>query len=169
MKKTVGLMVLIGAVVLGVSLAYAQGPGYGWGPGYGRGPGMGPGWGVGATLTPEERAELSKLRQEHWTEAGKVRAQIFAKRNELVAARRAGDTAKAEALTKELSALYAEQAQKREEFRTKAAEITGQDVPAAGPGYGFGPGRGRGFGPGMGRGMGMGYGVGPGPNCPMWQ
>jgi hypothetical protein len=130
---------------------------------------MGPGWGwgAGATLTPEERDELSKLRQEHWTEVGKLRAQIFAKRDELVAARRAGDKAKVEALTKELSALYAEQATKREEFRSKAAEITGTDLPAAGPG--FGRGMGRGFGPGMGRGMGMGFGAGYGPNCPMWQ
>ena len=163
MKKTVGLMGMIGAVVLGVSLAYAQGPGYG------RGPGWGMAWGAGANLTQEERDALTKLRQEHWAEMDKLRQQIFAKRSELATARRAGDKAKVEALTKELSALYAEQAQKREEFRTKAAEITGQDIPAMGPGYGFGPGRGRGFGPGMGRGMGMGYGPGYGPNCPMWQ
>ncbi len=167
MKKTVGVMVAIGAVVLAASLAYAQGPGWGWGPGYGRGAGVGPGWGVGATLTPEEQAELSKLRQEHWTEAGELRAQIVAKRNELAAARRAGDAAKVEALNKDLSALYAAQAQKRDEFQAKVAEITGTDVPVAGPGYGHGWGRG--FGPGMGRGMGMGFGPGYGPNCPMWQ
>ena len=167
MKKMVGVMVVIGVLALGVSLAYAQGPGWGWGPGYGRGPGWGSGWGAGASLTPEERAELDKQRQEHWTEMGKLRTQILAKRTELAAARRAGDQAKVEAVTKDLNALYAEQATKRDEFRTKAAEITGTDLPAAGPG--FGRGMGRGFGPGMGRGMGMGYGPGYGPNCPMWQ
>jgi hypothetical protein len=127
------------------------------------------GWGGGATLTQAERDALTKLRQEHWAEVDKLRTQIFAKRNELVAARRAGDAAKVEALNKELSALYAERDQKREEFRSEVADITGQDVPAVGPGRGFGPGRGRGFGPGMGRGMGMGFGAGYGPNCPMWQ
>ena len=163
MKKTVGVMVLIAGLILGVSLANAQGPGWGYGPGYGRGPG----WGMGASLTPEERAELSKLRQDHWTEMGKLRTQTLAKRTELAAARRAGDQAKVEAVTKDLNTLYAEQATKPDEFRTKAAEITGTDLPAAGPG--FGRGMGRGSGPGMGRGMGMGFGPGYGPNCPMWQ
>ena len=71
---------------------------------------------------------------------GKLREQIFAKRSELAAARRAGDQTKVEALTKELNALYGEQAQKRDESRAEAAEITGQDVPAVGRGpHGYDP------------------------------
>ena len=186
MKRTMGVIVGIGALLVAGSVAFAQGPGYGGGPGWGRGGGFGPGWGPGAGagpgVTQEERDAFAKLRQEHWTEMGKLRTQIYTKRSEVLAARRAGDTAKVEALTKELNALYAEQAKKRDEFRHEAAEITGHEMP--GPGFGpgmgrgFGPGGGRGFGPHMGRGMGpgmgrgmgpgMGRGMGYGPHCPMW-
>ncbi len=166
MKKTMGVIAGLGILALAGSLAYAQGPGFGWGPGYGRGPGWGPGWRA-ASLSAEERAKLDTLRQEHWAEMGKLREKLFAKRSELLAARRAGDQAKVEAVTKELNAVYAELGQKRDEHRAEMAELVGKDVP--GPGYG--PGHGRGFGPGMGRMMGMGHGpgFGRGAFCPMWQ
>jgi hypothetical protein len=184
MKRTVGVIAGIGALLVAGSVAFAQGPGHGWGPGWGRGGGWGPG--AGAGVTQEERDAFTKLRQEHWTEMGKLRTEIYTKRSDLLAARRAGDQAKTEALTKELGALYAEQEKKRDDFRAEASKLTGGDVPGPGfgpgmgrgfgPGYGrgmgpgmgrggFGPGMGRGFGPGMGRGMGVGYG----PGCPMWQ
>ena len=170
MKKIMGVIAGLGVLALAGSLAYAQGPGFGWGPGYGRGPGWGPGWRA-ASLTAEERAKVDALRQEHWAEMSKLREMIFAKRNELLAARRAADQAKLDAATKDLNALYAELGQKRDEHRAEMAELIGKDVPGPGYGPGFGPGMGRGFGPGMGRMMGMGYGpgFGRGAFCPMWQ
>jgi Spy/CpxP family protein refolding chaperone len=175
MKKTMGVIAGLGILALAGSLAYAQGPGFGWGPGYGRGPGWAPGWRT-ASLTAEEQAKADKLRQEYWAEMSALREKLAAKRTELLAARRAGDQAKVDAVSKELNTLYAEFGQKREEHRAEMAELIGKDVPGPGygPGYGrgFGPGMmGRGFGPGMGRGMGMGYGPGfaRGGFCPMWQ
>jgi len=179
MKKTMGVIAGLGILALAGSLAYAQGPGFGWGMGYGRGHGWGPGWRT-ASLTAEEQAKVDKLRQEQWTAMNALREKLSAKRSELLAARRAGDQAKVDAVTKDINALYAEMAQKREEHWAEMAEIVGKDVPGPGygrgfgPGYGpgFGPGMGRGFGPGMGRGMGMmGYGPGfaRGGFCPMWQ
>lgn len=56
------------------------------------------------------------MRQEHWKEMRRLWGQIRAKRNELATARRAGDKAKVETLTREPSDLYAEQAERREEF-----------------------------------------------------
>lgn len=178
MNRTIGVMAGLGILVLAGSLAYAQGAGPGWGPGFGRGPGWGPGWRA-ASLTAEEQAQVDKLRQEHWAEMAKLREKIFARRAEVLAARRAGDQAKVEAATKDLNALYAELGQKRDEHRAEMVELIGKEVPGPGYGPGFGPGMRRGFGPGMGRGfgpgtgrmMGMGYGPGFGRGgfCPMWQ
>jgi Spy/CpxP family protein refolding chaperone len=178
MKRMSGVIAGIGAVLVAASLAYAQGPGFGWGPGYGRGPGWGPGGYGGADLTAEQRTKLDKLRQDHWAALAKLREQMVAKRSEVLAARRAGDTAKADAIAKDLNASYTEQARERDDFHAAMAEVTGVETPAGpgfGPGYGrgwghgSGPGMGRGFGPGMmmgrGHGMAMGYGTG----CPFWQ
>ncbi len=111
---------------------------------------------------------MDKLRQEQWTTMNALREKLSAKRSELLAARRAGDQAKVDAVTKDINALYAEMAQNREEHWAEMAEIVGKDFPGPGYGRGFGPG----FGPRMGRGMGMmgyGPGFGRGGFCPMWQ
>ena len=150
MNKTVVAIAVIGAVVLATAAVYAQGPGFGMG-------GRGMGWAMARTnLTPEKRAELDKVRQEHWAEMSQLREQIVTKRTELAAARDAGDQPKVDALTKELNTLYAEHAAKRDAHRTKMAALAGTDMP---------------MGPGKGRGMGMGFGPrgAMGSGCPNWQ
>lgn len=164
MKRTkMGLvMAALATMLLTGSLALAKsgGPaGPGGGPGYG--PGYGPCGAAYSQLTPEKQAALQKLQAAFYTKTVQLRADLGVKHAELNAASVATtpDTAKIEALSKEIGELIGKLTAERAQFRIQAAKEIGPDALAACPGLGGGFGhRGGGhggYGP-MGRGM-MGY------------
>jgi Spy/CpxP family protein refolding chaperone len=164
-KRVLGMVFAVGALLLSASVASAQMWGYGMGygmmgPGYGPGYGYAPGAGSSSNLSPDQQAQLDKLREEHFAKMKQLWGEIATKQQDLTNARRAGDQAKVDALTKELNNLYAQRAQEREEYAEQMTDLL-WGAPYARQGYG--PGYGRGYGPGYGPGYGMGYGMmGPG-------
>jgi Spy/CpxP family protein refolding chaperone len=90
MKKTIISLGLVAVMVLGVTYAFAQGPGYGsgYGPGYGRGHRMMHGqeqWGSGkgSSLTPEQKTKFQELRRKFIEETAQLRGALLTKRLEL--------------------------------------------------------------------------------------
>jgi zinc resistance-associated protein len=165
-SKKMGLMLAaVATMMLTASLAMARqgGPAGPGGPGGAGGPGYGPCGGAYAQLSPEKQAALQKLQEAFFTKTVQLRADIGVKRAELNAVSVAAtpDTAKIQALSKELGDLVGKLTAERVLFRAQVAKEIGPAGLAACPGFGPGFGRGHGYGHGgyghMGRGGMMGY------------
>jgi Spy/CpxP family protein refolding chaperone len=148
MKKFASTLAALAlAAGLSTTALAAQDMGPGYGPGHG--PGQGPGW---TQLTPEQRAEATKVRADFLNETLALRQKLATKKVELSTLRHqpTPDQAKIKAAADEMVDLGAQLAKKRNEYMAK--------YPNA-----FGPGMGRGMGGGMcGGGMGGGKGMGGG-------
>lgn len=158
MKRTkTGLaMAALATMLLTASLAMARpgGPAGNGGPGYG--PGNGPCGAAYAQLSPEKQAALQKLQEAHYAKTAQLRADLGVKRAELNALSVTGnpDTAKVQALSKDLGDLIGKLTAERTLFRAQVAKEIG---PAGLANCGFGGNGGYGHGHmGGGRGM-MGY------------
>jgi Spy/CpxP family protein refolding chaperone len=159
MKKMIVTLGLVAVVVLGVTYAYAQGPGFG--PGH---RGMHESWGPvkDYPLTPEQKTKFQELRRKFSGENAKLTGAIVTKRLEL---RSLWTDPKADSKAildkeKELRDLQNQLRDKAVQMRLEARKfLTPEQIAGFGPGGGMGPGFGRGhkmgYGPGMGRGYGM--------------
>jgi Spy/CpxP family protein refolding chaperone len=148
MKKTWVALSLVAIVMMGVSLAYAQGPGFGRGFGK-RGDCAGP---CGdSSLSAEQKGELQQLRKKFFDETASLRETIRSTRFEL---RTLWTDAKAnpeaiQAKEKELRELQNQMKDKMVQFRLEARNhLTDEQLSQFGA---CGGGRG-GRGPGLGRG-----------------
>lgn len=128
-------------------------------------------YGGNPPLTQEQRVKADKLFSEHMNSIAPIQQQYAAKRAELDALMFSGsaDTAKIEALSKELGELDGKLYSEQTKFRAKLAN---ENLPAygygarqgygrggmKGQGYGRGGMNGPGYGHGRGGGMGNGYG-----------
>lgn len=151
-SKTGLAMVALATVLLTASLAMAR-PGGPAGPG--NGPGNGPCGAAYAQLSPEKQAALQKLQEAHYAKTAQMRADLGVKRAELNALAVTGnpDTAKVQALSKDLGDLIGKLAAERTLFRAQVAKEIGPAGLAGCGGFGGGYGHGH---MGGGRGM-MGY------------
>ena len=162
MKKTIIALGLVAVMVLGVTYAFAQGPGYG--PGHRMMHGQEQwGSGKGSSLTPEQNTKFQELRRKFIEETAQLRGAILTKRLEL---RSLWTDPKADAKImidkeKELRDLQNQMREKAFRNRLEACKLlTPEQIENWKPGWGMD----RGFrgSHGMGRGMGPGYGMGPG-------
>ena len=168
MKKTVVSFGLVAVLVLGVTCAFAQGPGFG--PGPGRGPGAGPHWGEGPgrgawdqgkalNLAPEQKTKMNELRSKFREENAQLIGAMVTKRIELQSLW-SNPKAEAKAIQdkeKELRELQGQMKDKTVQMRLEARKfLTPEQIAQMGAGKGFGPGAGRGFGRGRGCGPGLG-------------
>jgi len=155
MKKGMIVLGLATVMFLGITWAYAFGPGFG--PRHGEMfscPQV-------SNLTPEQNTKLQELRRKLNEETTQLRGTIFSKRSELQSLW-TDPKADAQAITdkeKELRDLQNQMKDKMLQLRLEARKLfTPEQLSEFGPGWGQGmrgPGMGRGFGPGMGPGMGM--------------
>ena len=159
MKKTLVVLSLVAMVVLGVTFAYAQGPGFGSGFGRkgdcaGRGDCAGPCG--GSTLSDEQKAEMQQLRQEFFNETAPLRETIRTKRLELrtLWANPKADSAAIQAMEKELRELTNQMKDKMVQFRLEARNHLTDEQLAQFGACGGGMGRGQGCGKGRGQGRG---------------
>lgn len=145
LKKTLVISMIL--LLVGASMAFAQGMYRGdrGGPMMGPGSMMGPGYGYGprgVNLTDEQRAALSAARDGFYAETLQLREQIrekrWALRDEL--AKSNPDAAVAHALQNELSQLQSAFQEKALNHRLEVRQILPDDAV----GYGFGRGKGRG-------------------------
>jgi Spy/CpxP family protein refolding chaperone len=162
MKKTVVAIGLLALVILGVTYAYAQGPGFG--PGFGPGHRGGPycdslNRGKQPALTPEQQTKFQELHQKWNEEAAQLREDIVTKRLELQSlwANPNSDSKAIVDKEKELRDLQNQMKDKMIQFRLEARTILTPDQISQ-----FGQGRMKGPGFGFGRMRGHGYGMGPG-------
>jgi len=175
MKKAWIASGLAAVMILGVTYAFAQGPGTGpgrWGrpclESGGPGPGQGPRAEKWASLTPDQRTKFKGLRQKFVGETAQVRGNILAKRLELQSLwsdPKADDKAIMDKAG-ELRGLQSQMREKAVQMRLEARKIlTPEQLAEFGSGWGMGPGMGHGMGPGMGRGFEKGVGPGRGYGC----
>lgn len=141
--KTGLVMAAMATVMLTASLALARpGGGPAGGPGGAGGPGYGPcGGGAGfAQLSPEKQAAYQKLAEAFYNKTAQTRAAVGVKRAELYAASVAQnpDTAKIDALSKEIGDLTGKLIAERTQFRIQVSKEIG--VLPMGGGHGFGHG-----------------------------
>lgn len=165
MKKTIVALGLVVVMLLGVTYAYAQGPGFGpgFGPGH-RGTTPQESWYQGrwSSLTPEQKAKFQELRRKFSDENAKLIGAMVTKRLEL---RSLWTDPKADSKAildkeRELRDLQNQLRDKAVQMRLEARKfLTPEQITNFGPGGGMGPGFGRGhkmgYGPGAGRGYGM--------------
>jgi Spy/CpxP family protein refolding chaperone len=130
--------------------------------------GMAPGCITNLSLTPEQSAKISELRNACFKDTAALRSDLFRKDQELDALMLdpAADIEKAKQLQEELSGLQGQLAQKKLQMQFEVRKILTPDqlrqLPP-GCGMGMGPcGMGCGMMPGMGMGKGMGMGWGGG-------
>jgi Spy/CpxP family protein refolding chaperone len=169
MKKKLIVLGLVAMLALGITYAYA------------RGPGDGPGWrgeecwgyqgaGKGSPLTPEQETKFQELRQKFLQETAQLRGAIVTKRQELHSLwidPKADPKVIAEK-EKELRDLQDQMRDKVVESKLEARKILTPEQLSefgSGPriGRGYWGGHRRGYGPGYGRGYGMGPGSERGP------
>ena len=173
MRKTIVALGLMAIMLLGVTYAYAQGPGMG--PGYGPGhSGMHEHWGTGKdlSLTPEQKAKFQELRRKFSGENAKLIGAIVTKRLEL---RSLWTDPKADSKAildkeKELRDLQNQMRDKVVQMKLEARKfLTPEQIENWRSGWGMGRefdgGYGMGHGMGPGRGMGPGHGMGPDYGC----
>ena len=157
MKKGVIVLGLATVMFLGITYAYAFGPGFG--PRHG-GAFSGP---QVSNLTPEQKTKFQELRRKFNEGTTQLRGTMFSRRLELQSLW-TDPKADAKAITdkeKELRDLQNQMRDKRVQLRLEARNIlTPEQLSEFGPGMGRGM-RGPGMGHGMGHGMGRG-GMGPG-------
>jgi zinc resistance-associated protein len=138
-------------MMLTASLALAR-------PGGQGGDGVGPCGGAGVSqLSPEKQAAFQKLQEAFFAKTVQLRADLGVKRAELNALSVATnpDTAKIQALSKEIGDLVGKLTAERTQFRIQVSKEIGPAGLAGCPGFGGGYGHGGGH-MGGGRGM-MGY------------
>jgi Spy/CpxP family protein refolding chaperone len=159
MKKTLVILSLAAMVVMGVTFAYAQGPGFG--PGFGRKGDCGGRGDCGgpcgnSTLSAEQKAELQQLRQKFFDETASLREGVRSKRLELrtLWADPKADPAAIQAKEKELRELTNQMRDKMVQFRLEARNHLTDEQLAQFGACGGGQGRGQGRGPGRGQGRG---------------
>ena len=163
MKKTIVLLGSVALMVLGVTYAYAQGPGMG--PGH---KGMHESWGPGkdSSLSPEQKTKFQELGRKFREENAKLIGAMVTKRLELQSLWADPKTDPKAILDKEkeLRDLQNQLRDKGIQMKLEARKfLTPEQIANFGPGCGMGPGFGRGRmmsgGCGMGRGgMGTGHG-----------
>ena len=174
MKKMIIALSLTAVISIGMTSAYAQGPGFGPGPkGMHSQESWGPGRGL--NLTPEQKTKFQELRRNFRAENAQLIGAIVAKRLELQSL---WTDSKAESRAildkeKELRDLQNQMRDKRVQLRLEARKfLTPEQISKFGSRWGMRKGfcggqrRGHGYrGHGMGHGMGpwMGHGMGPGP------
>ena len=164
MKKAIAVLGLVVLIVVGVTYAYAQGPGSG--PGH---RGMHESWGPGRDypLTAEQKAKFQELRRKFREENAKLIGSIVTKKLEL---RSLWTDPKADSKAildkeKELRDLKNQLMDKGVQMRLEARKfLTPEQIQNWTPGRGMGHGFGRGHMMGGGYGMGQG-GMGPGHGC----
>jgi Spy/CpxP family protein refolding chaperone len=162
MKKVLAGLVLLSFAVLGVSYAFAQGPGFGPGPrGIHRQECWGPGPEKALNLTPEQQTKFQELRRKVDADTAQLKGTMLTKRLELQSLW-SDPKADAKAIMereKELRNLQNQMKDKMVQFKLEARQfLTPEQISEFGQGRGMGRGFGRG---GMmgGRGMGPGYGM----------
>ncbi len=159
MRKTIVLLGLVALMVLGVTYAYAQGPGMG--PGH---RGMHESWGPGkdSPLSPEQKTKFQELRRTFREENAKLIGALVTKRLELQSLW-TNPKAESKAILdkeRELRDLQNQLRDKGIQMKLEARKfLTPEQIANFGPGCGMGPGFGgghkKGYGPGAGRGYGM--------------
>jgi len=168
MKKRIITLGLVAVMLLGVTYAYAQGPGFGGGPGHGSGygpqRGERPCWGSqglgkALNLTAEQKTKLNELRTKFREENAQLIGAMVTKRIELQSLW-SNPKADAKAITdkeKELRDLRNQIMEKGVQMKLEARKfLTPEQIAQFGEHRGWG--RGGMMGPG--RGMGMGRGMG---------
>jgi Spy/CpxP family protein refolding chaperone len=164
MKKTIVVLGLLALMVLGVTYAYAQGPGSG--PGY---RGMHESWGPAKDypLTPEQKAKFQELRRKFREENAKLIGAIVTKRLELQSLW-TDPKADSKAILdkeKEWRDLQNQIKDKAVQMRLEARKfLTPEQIQNWKAGWGMGHGFGRGHMMGGSYGMGRGE-MGPGHGC----
>jgi len=145
-------LVALATVALTSSLALARPGGQGAGMGAGQGDCPGAGGGM-AQLTPEKQAAFQKIHDAFAAKTAQMRAELGVKMAELnaLAVAPTPDSAKIDALTKQIGEIKGKLLSERTQFRIQVAKEVG-------PGFGGGCG---GMGGGM-MGRGMGHGMGGG-------
>jgi Spy/CpxP family protein refolding chaperone len=165
MKKVLVGLVLLSFAVLGVTYAFAQGPGFGPGS---RGMHRQESWGPekALNLTPEQKAKFQELRRKMDGETAQLKGTILTKRLELQSlwSDPKADPKAIMDKEKEFRNLQNQMKDKMVQFRLEARQfLTPEQISDFGPGRGMGRGSGRGGmmgGRGMGPGSGMGQGYG---------
>jgi len=159
MKKLIVVFGLVAAMLLGMTFAYAQGPGFGSGH-----KGMPPHeswrhqeW---SSLTPEQKVKFQELGRRFDEETAQLKGATLTKRLEL---RSLWTNPKADSKAildkeKELRDLQNQMKEKVIQNKLEARKLlTPEQIAQFGQGCGMGPGFGRGFG--RGHKMGGGYGM----------
>jgi Spy/CpxP family protein refolding chaperone len=170
MKKTAIGIVVVVALLVTASLAFAQWPGYGRGYGYGVGPYYGRCWyASNLNLTPEQTGKLTSLQQSFLNETLPIRNELAAKVLELrtLMAQPSANAQKISAKQQEIFALQQKLQEKSLANQADARNILTPPQlsmlpPGCGLGFAAGMGYGAGFGGGYGRGMGYSSGFGGG-------
>ncbi|HYA02421.1 MAG TPA: Spy/CpxP family protein refolding chaperone [Syntrophobacteria bacterium] len=161
-KTMITLGGIAASVLLVASLALAQG--HMGGGDWGRGPGM-MGYWHASNLTPEQVAQMTKLRSEFYNETAALRGQLAAKHAELQALMTNPDATSAQisAKEREILQLRTQFGEKRIANQAKMRNLlTKEQLTELATSGGCGFPRGGGYHHGMGMGMGPGPGPGPG-------
>jgi Spy/CpxP family protein refolding chaperone len=165
MKKAIVGLVLLSFVVLGVTYAFARGPGFGPDP---RGMQRQESWGPARAwnLTPDQETKFRELHRKFDAETAQLNGTILTKKLELQSLW-SDPKADSKAILdkeKELRNLQNQMKEKRVQFKLEARQfLTPEQISEFGQGRGMGRGFGRGgYGKGRGYGMGPGFGAGPG-------
>ncbi len=164
MKKAIVALSLAGAILFGITYAYARGPGFGRGEMGQYHPGF---WGSekGSSLTPEQLTKFKELRQKFNEETAQLRGNILTKRLELQSL---WINPKADPKTiadkeKELRDLQNQMKDKKFQLKLEARKsLTPDQISEFGQGWRKNPGFGRGHMMEYGHRMGQGYRMGPG-------
>lgn len=157
MKKTMIALVLVAVMLVGITYAFAQGPGVG--PG-GRGMHAQECWGTAkaSSLTPEQKANFQELRRKFNEETAQLRGALLTKRLELQSlwSNPKADSKAIMDKEKELRDLQNQMRDKVLQSKLEARKsLTPEQIADFGQGCGMGPGLGGGHRMGMGRGMGF--------------
>ena len=146
MKKAIIALSLVGVILLGITYAYARGPGFGRGE-------MGQycqgfwGSGKGSSLTPEQLNKFKELRQKLNEETAQLRGNILTKRLELQSlwTNPKTDPKVIADKERELRNLQNQMRDKAIQLKLEARNILSPEQLAQfGPGCGMGPGFGHG-------------------------
>jgi Spy/CpxP family protein refolding chaperone len=161
MKKALFAVGLATVMLMGITYAYAHGPGFGPGP-------RGMQWGYQgdvSNLTPEQTTKFRELYRKFNEETAQIRGAIVTKRLELQSlwADPKADPKAISDKERELRGLQDQMRDKMVQYRLEVRKsLTPEQLTEFEGGRGMGPGFGRGYGMGYGHGYGHGWGHGPG-------
>ena len=159
MKKTMIALALVAVMIIGVTYAFAQGPGFG----LGRRGAYGQecwGYGKGSPLTPDQNTKFQELRQKFNEETAQLRGAIITKRLELQSlwTNPKTDSKTIQDKERELRDLQNQMKDKVVQYKLEARNIlTPEQLTEFGSGWGMGRDFGRGHIRGHSYGMGPGY------------